>query len=163
MLIVSFVPQPTISPIVFDYSIRCRMRLQPGSAHPFQRHGEFKDSYVSNNGGSPYTAIPQSRPGPHTPSRNTQLSIGDSAYCSTAVASYVRPIRDTKEKGSDKIPVEATAAPGTPAFEMAKAIAEDLFAHIMRVSPANIRSVYLDMPVSELSWVLRKFYMVHAP
>ena len=77
----------------------------------------------------------------------------------------MRPIRDKKAKGSDKIVLEASAEPGTPDFEMAKAIAEDLFAHIicMRVSPANIRSVYLDMPVSELSWVLRKFYMVHAP
>ena len=126
------------------------MSLQPRSAHLFQRHGEFKDSYVSGHRGAPYAPIPQSRPGPHTPSRGSQLNIGDSAHCSTAVASYVRPIRDTKVNGSDKIVLEATAAPGTLAFEMAKAIAEDLFAHIMRMSPTNIRSVYLDMPVCEL-------------
>ena len=93
---------------------------------------------------------------------NTQLNQSDPAYCSIAVASYVAPYDGTNANG--KFKVDHKAEPGTAGFAAADRIYQDLFAHIMLVSSVEIQQIYLTMAESsqaELSWVLRKFYMVN--
>ena len=149
----------------FSYGGQLKWPTNMADSRVWRVHAEFQNEYLAGT----RTKIPQNRPikplppgskgvARHTPAGATQLAKYDSAFCDVTFRPWLVPVDNTTSTGKIKLLAEAPS--GTPGYDTAKRLTEDLFAHIMAFSDEGIKKIYLAMCKAEKSFVLRKFYVV---